>query len=119
MLLCEIKCKIDVWATLHSWCLEMAPLMDSHHKLKHMYSVVLILNGSPNLSLLATHISEGELIAGSSEVTYDNSVTTHFSMTVHMVQELKHFTETIQSIPQITPSIQHSLMIERLKCTLM
>ena len=53
---------------------------------------------------LTTHISEDELIAGSSEVTYDDSLTAFFSVTVHVVQELKHFTETIQSIPQITPS---------------
>ena len=53
---------------------------------------------------LTTHISEDELIAGSSEVTYDDSLTAFFSVTVHVVQELNHFTETIQSIPQITPS---------------
>ena len=54
---------------------------------------------------LSTNISEDELIAGSSKVTYDDSLTACCSMTVHMVQELKHFTDSIQSIPQVTPSI--------------
>ena len=82
--------------------------MDSHHKyykkLKHTYVFGNTHSEWVTKLEFTTHISEGELIAGSSEVTYDDSVTTHFSMTVHMVQELKHFTETIQSIPQITPS---------------